>query len=49
MKIDLTDQIKEILLNSIGKNIKQNNFQIKDIPKIILLIPKNKFYGDLST
>jgi len=49
MKIDLTDQIKEILLNSIEKNIKQDNFQIKDIPKIILLIPKNKSHGDLST
>ena len=49
MKIDLADQIKEILLNSIEENIKQDNFQIKDIPKIILLIPKNKSHGDLST
>ena len=49
MKIDLADQIKEILLNSIEENIKQDNFQIKGIPKIILLIPKDKSHGDLST
>ncbi|GAH72792.1 unnamed protein product, partial [marine sediment metagenome] len=49
MKIDLADQIEEILLDSIKKNIRQDNFQIKDIPKIILLIPKNKSHGDLST
>ena len=49
MKIDLADQIKDILLGSIEKNIKQGNFQIKDIPKIILLTPKNKSHGDLST
>jgi arginyl-tRNA synthetase len=49
MKIDLADQIEEILLDSIEKNIIQGNFQIKNIPKIILLTPKNKFHGDLST
>lgn len=49
MKIDSIDQIKEILSGSIEKNIRQGNFQIKDIPKIILLIPKNKSHGDLST
>lgn len=49
MKINLTDEIKKILLNSIEKNIKQGNFHIKDIPEIILLTPKNKTYGDLST
>jgi len=49
MKIDLANQINDILLDSIGKNIIQGNFQIKDIPKIILLIPKNKSHGDLST
>ncbi len=49
MKIDLADQIKEILLNSIEENIKQGNFQIKDTPKIILLITKDKSHGDLST
>ncbi|MBU4361165.1 arginine--tRNA ligase, partial [bacterium] len=49
MKIDLADQIEEILLDSIKKIIGQENFQIKDIPKIILLIPKNKSHGDLST
>lgn len=49
MKIDSADQIKEILLGSIEKNIRQGNFQIKDIPKIILLTPKNKSHGDLST
>jgi len=49
MKSDLTVQIEEILLGSIEENIKQGNFQIKDIPKIILLIPKNKSHGDLST
>ena len=49
MKSDLTVQIEEILLGSIEENIKQGNFQIKDIPKIILLTPKNKSHGDLST
>jgi len=49
MKIDLSDQINEILLDSIKKIIRQENFRIKDIPKIILLIPKNKSHGDLST
>src|SRR5665648_880058 len=49
MKIDSTDQIKEILLDAIKKIIKQDNFQIKEIPKIILLIPKNKSHGDFST
>src|SRR5665648_1131576 len=49
MKIDLADQIENILLGSIEKNIKQGNFKIKDIPKIILLIPKDKLHGDLST
>lgn len=49
MKIDSADQIKEILSGSIEKNIRQGNFQIKDIPKIILLTPKNKSHGDLST
>ncbi|OGD14323.1 arginine--tRNA ligase [Candidatus Atribacteria bacterium RBG_19FT_COMBO_35_14] len=48
MKIDLADQINEILLDSIKKIIRQDNFQIKDIPKIIILIPKNKSHGDLS-
>src|SRR5665648_799975 len=49
MKIDSTDQIKEILLDAIKKIIKQDNFQTKEIPKIILLIPKNKSHGDFST
>ena len=49
MKMDLADQIEEILLDSIKKIIRQENFRIKDIPKIILLIPKNKSHGDLST
>jgi len=49
MTSDLTVQIEEILLGSIEENIRQGNFQIKDIPKIILLIPKNKSHGDLST
>ena len=49
MKIDSADQIKEILSGSIEKNVKQGNFDIKDIPEIILLIPKNKSHGDLST
>ncbi len=49
MKTDLADQIKNILLGSIEKNIKQGNFKIKDIPKIIFLTPKNKSHGDLST
>jgi len=49
MTSDLTVKIEEILLGSIEENIKQGNFQIKDIPKIILLTPKNKSHGDLST
>lgn len=49
MKIDSADQIKEILSGSIEKNIRQGNFQIKDIPEVILLTPKNKSHGDLST
>jgi len=49
MKIDLADQIKEILLGSIEKNIRQGNLDTKNIPKIILLTPKNKSHGDLST
>lgn len=49
MKIDSIDQIKEILSGSIEKNIRQGNFQIKDIPEVILLTPKNKSHGDLST
>jgi arginyl-tRNA synthetase len=49
MKIDLTDQIEEILLDSITKIVRQENFQIKEFPQIILLIPKNKSHGDLST
>jgi len=49
VKIDLADQIKDILLGSIEKNIRQGNFQIKDIPRIILLTPKDKSHGDLST
>jgi len=47
--MDLANQIEEILLDSIKKIIRQDNFQIKDIPEIILLIPKNKSHGDLST
>ncbi len=49
MTSDLTVKIKEILLGSIEENIKQGNLLIKDIPKIILLTPKNKSHGDLST
>ena len=49
MTSDLTVKITEILLDSIEENIKQGNFLIKDIPKIILLTPKNKSHGDLST
>ncbi len=49
MKSDLNAQVKEILSDSIEKNIKQGNFQIKIIPEIILLTPKNKSHGDLST
>ena len=49
MKIDLISEIKKILLDSIEKNIRQGNFQIKDAPEIILFTPKNKVYGDFST
>ncbi|HER23678.1 MAG TPA: arginine--tRNA ligase [Candidatus Atribacteria bacterium] len=48
MKIDFADQIKEILLDSIKINIEQDNFQVRNIPEIILLKPKNKAHGDLS-
>jgi len=36
-------------LNSIEKNIKQGNFRIEAIPKIIFLTTKDKLHGDLST
>ncbi|MCK4241098.1 MAG: arginine--tRNA ligase, partial [Candidatus Atribacteria bacterium] len=49
MKIDLVDQVKEILLDSIKENIRKDNFQIEDIPDVILLTPKNKAHGDLTT
>ena len=49
MKIDIIAQVKKIIIDSIDKNIKQGNFQFKDIPEIILLAPKNKLHGDLST
>jgi arginyl-tRNA synthetase len=49
MKTDVIAQVKKTILDSIEKNIKQSNFQIKIIPELILLIPKNKSHGDLST
>ena len=49
MKTDAIAQVKKYILDSIEKNIKQSNFQIKIIPEIILLTPKNKSHGDLST
>lgn len=49
MRINVSDQLKEIIIDSIKKNIKQGNFQIEDIPEIILLTPKNKTHGDLAT
>jgi len=49
MKTDVIAQVKKTILDSINENIKQGNFQIKDIPEIILLAPKNKLHGDLST
>lgn len=49
MRINVSDQLKEIIIDSIKKNIKQGNFQIEDIPEIILLTPKNKIHGDLAT
>lgn len=49
MKTDVIAQVKKTILDSIEKNIKQSNFQIKIIPEIILLTPKNKSHGDLST
>ncbi len=49
MKIDIITQVKKIIIDSIKKNIKQSNFQIEDIPEIILLTPKNKTHGDLAT
>ena len=49
MKIDSSNQIKELLVDSIKKNIKQNKFQITDIPEPILLATKNKSHGDIAT
>jgi len=49
MKIDITLEVKKIIIDSINENIKQNNFQITSIPETILSIPKNKSHGDLST
>ncbi|MCJ7789403.1 MAG: arginine--tRNA ligase, partial [Candidatus Atribacteria bacterium] len=49
MKTDVIEPVKKTILDSIEKNIKQSNFQIKIIPEIILLTPKNKSHGDLST
>ena len=49
MKTEVIAQVKKIILDSIEKNIKQSNFQLKIIPEIILLTPKNKSHGDLST
>jgi arginyl-tRNA synthetase len=49
MKTDVIAQVKKTILDSIEKNIKQGNFQIKIIPELILLTPKNKSHGDLST
>jgi len=49
MKTDVIAQVKKTILDSIDENIKKNNFQIKIIPEIILLTPKNKSHGDLST
>ena len=49
MKTEVIAQVKKTILDSIEKNIKQSNFQIKIIPEIILLTPKNKSHGDLST
>lgn len=49
MKTDVIAPVKKTILDSIEKNIKQSNFQIKIIPEIILLTPKNKSHGDLST
>jgi arginyl-tRNA synthetase len=49
MKTDVIAPVKKTILDSIEKNIKQSNFQIKIIPELILLIPKNKSHGDLST
>ena len=49
MKIDLSNQVKEILIDSIKRNSEQNNFQIEEIPEIILLATKNKSHGDIAT
>ena len=49
MKIDITNQVKKNIVESIEKNIKQGNFQVKDIPQIILQTTKNKSHGDLAT
>ena len=40
MKTDITLKLKKIINDSINENIRQNNFQIKSIPEIILSVPK---------
>ncbi len=49
MKIDLSEQIIELLSASIEKNIKEGRFPLKEAPQINLQVPKNKSHGDLST
>jgi len=49
VKIDSSNQVKEILIDSIKRNSEQNNFQIEEIPEIILLATKNKSHGDIAT
>ena len=49
VKIDLTSQVKELLIDSIKRSAKQDQISIKEIPEIILLATKNKTHGDLAT
>ncbi|MEA1940387.1 MAG: arginine--tRNA ligase [Candidatus Caldatribacteriota bacterium] len=49
MKTYVSEQIKKNIADSIKKNIRQGNFQIREIPEIILLKTKNKSHGDIAT
>ncbi len=49
MSIDLTTEIKEILLEAIRKSKREGRLPLQDIPELLLVPPKNKVHGDLST
>jgi len=49
MKTDLSKQVKEIVIDSINMNIKQEKINIQNIPEIILLATRSKSHGDIAT